>query len=286
MSRSVRPAFDIVCEFGEGPVWDPRGDGLWWLDLARPGLIHGAWATGETRRVDLPVMVGSIAPRRGGGFLAAVPDGFAELGADGRLGESQTPPGLTAPARMNDGGVAPDGSFWAGTAGHPDGVAGALYRIDKRRRITTILDDVTTSNGVGWLPGDEAVYYVDTARQALDLLRPAGTGYRRETVLSFDRGLGVPDGLAVDAEGCAWVAMCFGGRVLRCTPAGEIVDEIVVPASLTTSVAFGGEGLAELFITTGREGLDPEQLADTPDAGRVFVVRPGVAGSGVGYYAG
>ena len=86
-----------------------------------------------------------------------------------------------------------------------------------------------------------------------------------------------PDGAAVDSEGYYWSALYEGGRVVRISPAGEIVQEILVPAKCPTMVAFGGEDLKTLYITS--VGARPnEELAQYPHSGAIFAVRVAVAG--------
>ena len=50
-----------------------------------------------------------------------------------------------------------------------------------------------------------------------------------------------------------------------------------LPVDLVTSMTFGGAGLAELFITTAREGLTPAQRPTQPLAGSVFRSDPASA---------
>ena len=56
---------------------------------------------------------------------------------------------------------------------------------------------------------------------------------------------GRPDGAAVDAEGSSWVAMYEGGRVLRLSPAGELLAEVRMPARCPTMPCFGGADLED-----------------------------------------
>ena len=98
---------------------------------------------------------------------------------------------------------------------------------------------------------------------------------------------GSPDGMAIDDEGCLWVAVWGGKRVDRIDPrSGERIATVSVPASHVSSVAFGGAGLDELYITTARDGLDAHELQAEPHAGDLFVVRPGVTGPAPYRFAG
>jgi len=48
--------------------------------------------------------------------------------------------------------------------------------------------------------------------------------------------------------------------------------------SRPSSVAFGGKSLDELYITSISEGLSPDEKAQQPMAGDLFMVKPGVWG--------
>jgi sugar lactone lactonase YvrE len=75
------------------------------------------------------------------------------------------------------------------------------------------------------------------------------------------------------------------GAVLRIDPLqGVVTDRIRLPVARVTSCCFGGARLDELFITTARSGLPPDDLARQPHAGGIFRVRPGVAGFPAGVF--
>ena len=76
--------------------------------------------------------------------------------------------------------------------------------------------------------------------------------------------------MTVDSDGCLWVAMWGGGRLVRLSPDGELLGEVVVPVEQPSSCVFGGPRRDVLYVTTAREGLDVE-----PDdvAGSVLAVR-------------
>jgi sugar lactone lactonase YvrE len=92
--------------------------------------------------------------------------------------------------------------------------------------------------------------------------------------------------MAVDEDGNLWIAM-FGGGCVQCfTPAGKKLEQIDLPVTQVTSVAFGGEALSDLYITSARYELQPDDLSDQPYAGATFVCSPGVRGLPVGSFAG
>ena len=88
-----------------------------------------------------------------------------------------------------------------------------------------------------------------------------------------------PDGLAVDEEGCIWSALWGASRVVRFSPAGELVGEVHLPALRVSCPAFGGKDMDELFITTA--ALDEDDLEGRKryaDNGSIFRIKVGVKG--------
>ena len=71
--------------------------------------------------------------------------------------------------------------------------------------------------------------------------------------------------------------MIEAARIVKLSPAGELLDEIPLPANAPTMVAFGGADLRTLYITT--IGHRPEAERERfPLNGRVLVTRVAVAG--------
>ena len=125
------------------------------------------------------------------------------------------------------------------------------------------------------------MYYIDSPTKAVDVLDydvATGAATNRRHLISIDDVDGVPDGMAVDAQGHLWVAFFGGGVVRRYDPDGGLDTEIALPASQITSCAFGGDALDELYITSAARGLSATELAEQPHAGAVFRCRPGVSG--------
>jgi sugar lactone lactonase YvrE len=84
--------------------------------------------------------------------------------------------------------------------------------------------------------------------------------------------------MTVDADGCIWSAHNAVGRIVRYTPAGKVDRVIQMPVPRPCSCIFGGDKLDVLYVTTARETLHPDQLAEYPLSGSVFAIHPGVTG--------
>ncbi|WP_432127656.1 SMP-30/gluconolactonase/LRE family protein [Streptomyces sp. bgisy082] len=277
----------------EGPVWDRHRRELLWVDITA-GLVHrgGLVERGDgsglpdvslLATLDLGRHVGAVAPRASGGMIAAAGTDFLGVTEAG----DHSP--IAAPAdaddgvrrRMNDAKCDPRGRLLAGTMAYDltEG-AGSLYRLDPDGTVATLLDSVTISNGLGWSPDGRLLHFADSPTRRVDVFDydvTTGTLSGRRPFAVFDEGE-EPDGLAVDTEGRVWVAVWGAGEVRAFTPEGEPYAAVEVPAAHVSSCAFAGPDLDVLVITTAAEGRSPEQLRDEPDAGRLFVCRPGATG--------
>lgn len=79
--------------------------------------------------------------------------------------------------------------------------------------------------------------------------------------------------MTIDANGNLWIAMFMGSRIVCLnSKTGELIDEIKMPASLITSVSFGGPKLNKMFVTSCSKMLNDEQRKSQPDAGKIFEI--------------
>ncbi|MFE5486163.1 SMP-30/gluconolactonase/LRE family protein [Streptomyces sp. NPDC056527] len=268
---TVETAVREDAELGEGPTWDAVGRRLLWVDILGRRVHTYEPASGRRSVLAVDQHIGAVKPRADGGLVANLRDGIGLYTADGVFSWLRHDP---VPGRRgNDAAVAPDGSLWAGTMRYDQETGGGnLVRIAPGGAATTLLDKVTVSNGVGWSPDHTLTYYIDTPTRRVDVLRVEdGHVVERREFATVEEGAGFPDGLAVDAEGCVWVALWDGGALRRYTPRGTLDRILPLPVARPTACAFGGPGLRDLYVTTARTGLrDPE-----PAAGSLLVL-PGI----------
>jgi sugar lactone lactonase YvrE len=293
------PAAPPAAEHGEGPTWDDGRGELLWVDIAA-GTVRRATVAADGTLTEVAVhragsTVGAVVPAADGGWLVAADGGFTHLAEDGTArvllalaGEGGGPE--DGGTRMNDGKCDRAGRFLAGTMAFDQRPgAGALYRLDLDGTVTTVLDGLTVSNGIGWSPDDRTVYLADSGPGVVhafdhDPATGAFTGGR--VLLDFSGGDGVADGLTVDDEGCLWTALWGAGQVRRYSPTGDLLAVVDVPVAQTSSCAFAGPGRDLLVISTSTEGMDDAARAAQPDAGRLFTARPGVTGPPASSYRG
>ncbi|HET9773143.1 MAG TPA: SMP-30/gluconolactonase/LRE family protein [Acidimicrobiia bacterium] len=275
---------DPVAYHGEGPVWSPLWGGLRWVDMLA-GDVLSLDPDGRIERRHVGTVAAAVRPRRSGGAVLGVERGFALEDPSGAI-TTLDPLWLHDRVRMNEGACDPDGRFYCGSMGYDrQPGAGSVYRLDPDGSVRAVVEGVTISNGLDWSPDGSLAYYNDTETYRVDVFdydTDSGLTARRPFV-TIDPDDGRPDGLTVDAEGGVWVALNLGGAVRRYGSDGALEAVVELPVRKVTACTFGGERLNELYITTSREGLAPDE---EPAAGSLFRADVGVVGQPVREFAG
>ncbi|HEY4268007.1 MAG TPA: SMP-30/gluconolactonase/LRE family protein [Galbitalea sp.] len=291
MSYQAEVVTDEVSEHAEGPLWSVDRRSLLWVDQYR-GLVKEFRPEGDDSGMlntwSLGMTIGAIVPRQTSGWMIAAGDGFHRLDEDGGLtpvADVLPPDGVRR--RMNDGKCDPLGRFWAGSMAYAKETgAGSLYRLESGTAVE-VLRDVTISNGLAWDASGETLFFIDTPLQSVRQFRVTPEGLvDPRVVVDIPAGLGAPDGMSRDREGCFWVALWGGSAVQRYSPRGKLLQRIEVAAHQVSSCCFGGAGLSTLFITTSAEGYSPADLEADPNAGRIFAFQTDTVGLAPDVYRG
>jgi len=286
---SVQCVADVHAALGEGPVWVAREAALYWLDIK--GLkIFRLNDNGQIDAWPTPLRVGSLAPRKNGGFIGGTEDGIAIIDPISDRYELVAKPEEDLPDnRFNDGKVDRRGRFWAGTMDDTEkDSTGMLYCVEQDLGVAAIDGGYKVTNGPAFSPSGDIMYHNDSARQvtyAFDMDSSGKPGERR-VFMQFGPGDGYPDGMTVDAEGCLWIAFWDGWAVRRYSPRGEWLQTIRMPVARPTSCAFGGRDLDRLYITSACIGLDESALQMQPNAGGLFMLTSSVRGLADAPFAG
>ena len=289
-------ANDVV---GESLVWSAGDHALYWVDiggkrvhrLEPTGGQHATWAT-----PDFPTSIGI---RAKGGFIVGLRREVCLWEPGGVFRPIAIPEPDLPDNRLNEGIVAPDGSFWVGTMQNnltDDGLSkamsrdsGAYYRIAPDFRVARLTPrEYGITNTMAWL-ADGRFITADTTKNilyAFDYDSSAATlSNRRVFASGFDRGL--PDGSCVDAEGYLWNCRVVGGSCLaRFAPDGRVDRIVELPCSWPTSCSFGGSDLSVLYVTSARFTMSDDHLAANPHEGALFSIDVGKRGTTTYQFAG
>lgn len=291
-NQSCRPAMketpqivvDQPAQLGEGALWNPLNNTLLWIDIEGKKLNIYDPEKDSNKIIGLNKRIGTVVPVDEKNVLVALEDGIYQLNTETEELVKKASPEPNRPGnRFNDGKCDPSGRFWAGTMSlNGDEKQGALYRIDAGFSVKKMIDSVSISNGIAWSLDRTKMYYIDTPTKtvmAYDYDDESGEITDPQVAITIPDSLGFPDGSTLDAEGMLWIAMWNGHCVSRWNPrTGELLQTIDIPALNVTSCAFGGDQLDELYVSTASIGMNDEQKAAYPDAGKLFVVKPGMKG--------
>jgi sugar lactone lactonase YvrE len=288
---TATPASTERFRLGEGPVWDAARDRLLWVDIEGGAVLEGV-LDGDTitvtGRVGFDTMVGAVAVATDGTLLVAAQEQLVVRHPDGTRSDGPRVIPAGAARRLNDGGTDPAGRFLVGTLslGGPS-QREVLVRLEADGRLTVLDDDLSLSNGLAWSSDGRRMFSVDTLARTVSVrdydVGSGAVGPRRVHLRLED---GFPDGIAMDAADHLWVAVWGGGEVRRYAPDGALADRVATGAPHTSSVAFAGDDLRVLVITTATSELSEEQLQSHPDSGRMFTARVNVPGLPVASWQG
>ncbi|MBM6549735.1 SMP-30/gluconolactonase/LRE family protein [Marinomonas ostreistagni] len=272
----MRCVLDAKAKLAECPRWDEQTQTLYFVDIDSFAL-HAYHLPSESHKVrHFDEEIGCFSLAQGGGFIAAFRSGvytFSDF--DAPLTSYWQADYDVTTTRFNDGRCDPAGRFLAGTMYAPkDAFAAGLYQFEKGQQ--RLLDQAAwTSNGLAFSPDHSIMYYSDTPNHIVyqfDYDVSTGVASNKRTFIEFPRGNGRPDGAAVDRDGNYWSALYQGQRVVKISPAGDILAEYPVPATYPTMVAFGGKDMNTLFVSTCRAAQSAEELEQFPAAGGIFAL--------------
>ena len=279
-------ARDIV---GESLVYDDERDDLVWVDIAGKRIHRLNVATRAHDAWPAPDFPTSIGLRKGGGAVVGLRDRVVlwDFGGPFRT-LAIVEPDLVR-NRLNEGRVAPDGTFWVGTMRdnlNPDGTqrdldcsSGAVYRVAADGAVTRLTpNEFGITNTMAWTK-DGRFLVGDTLKNEIYAyhLKNGGLSDKRLHVAPFARGL--PDGSCLDSDDGLWNCRVVGGRaVARFRPDGSFDRLAELPCSWPTSCTFGGADMSTLYVASARFTMSAEHLAANPQEGALFALDVGARG--------
>ena len=270
---------DYQCVTGEGPLWHPLDKRLYWTDIHTGRMFRYDPLSGKHEQFYEGDKVGGFTIQADGGLLLFGAGGSIRTWKQGRTSTLIHEIPAEVDSRFNDVIADPTGAVFCGTMSSPDH-AGRLYRLDQSGNLTKVLDGVGTSNGMGFTPDGEHMYYTDTRKREIYIFRYnpySGSISHRQVFVRVpdEESEGGPDGMTVDADGYVWSARWDGGCLVRYTPDGIEERRVRFPAKKVSSVTFAGEDCTDMYVTTAGGN---DKGANGPGAGALFRINLGIKG--------
>lgn len=276
-------------ELGEGVLWRPSDQTIWWTDIVGKTLYSLTWGQTEPTTFDVPEKLCSF------GFVESDEDclivafetGFAYFWpGSGKVDWLCRPSELRYgdSTRLNDGRVGPDGAFWAGSMSEDShDQAGAaqtgLYRLSKYGEAEMVVPGLAISNGLCWSPDGRQIYCSDSSKGEIykaDFDALTGTCGAFEVFAMPQKG--GPDGAVTDSDGRYWSALWGGHRVACFDHTGSEVAALNMPVPQPTIPAFGGPDLDHMIIASAHTGLPDSVRVRFPQSGNLFIYKTSVTG--------
>ena len=275
-SARARMIDERTCFLGEGPLWHPDRETLFWFDIIGNRLLARGpegleeWQLGEHHSA-----------------AGIVDENTLLVASETGLWTFDIPTGRRSPVskleanlpdtRSNDGRADSQGGFWIGTMGKKaEAGRGAIYRYYEGE-LRPLVSGMTVPNAICFAPDGACAYFACTAQQKIHRQRLDAKGWpigEAETFVDLAAEGLYPDGAVVDADAGVWNAQWGAGRVARYTPDGQFDIAIEIPGKNSTCPVFGGRDLETLYVTSAQEGL----TSPGPDDGKLYAVQPDHAG--------
>jgi sugar lactone lactonase YvrE len=271
---------DRRCELGEGPLWHPECEQLFWFDILGKRLMtRSAEGPQEWHFAENVSAAGWIDDHR---LLIASESALFRFdlttGArfDLCLLEAENPA-----TRSNDGRADPQGGFWIGTMGKKaEAGAGAIYRYSKGE-LRRLFASISIPNSICFTPDGREARFSDSATQKVMRVALDADGWPRgepSVFLDLTAGTAEPDGAVIDAHGVMWLAEWGASRVSAYDGTGQRIRTVDVPARQSSCPAFGGPDLGTLFVTSALQGMTAAARAAEPQGGMTFAAVVGARG--------
>ena len=247
-----------LCSLGEGPLWHPMRNELFWFDILGKRMLSRKGDAGCEWQFDVHFSAAGWVDQDT--LLLASETALwrfeVETGDKSQICSLEADNLIT---RSNDGRADPWGGFWIGTMGkRAEPSAGSIYRY-YRGAVRKLVANITISNAICFAPDKNCAFYTDTVTQKI-MRQPLASadGWPVGTPDVFVDLTGArlnPDGAVCDADGNLWVAMWGASCVICFAPDGRELRRVELPARQPTCPAFGGPTLRDLYVTSASDGL-------------------------------
>ncbi|KAL5279629.1 RGN.2 family protein [Megaselia abdita] len=268
-----------VSGIGEQPHWDSSTQSLYYVDVENAVLLRYNSQENKVHRckVENVEFTSFIVPVEGKPNIFAVGCG-RDINLIEWNGYSEpctvketiaTIENLPSDLRFNHGNCDPSGRLFAGTAKYSGDVytntGAALYKYNNGE-MEEVLSDVGIANGLIWDKSRDLFYFNDGLKynsmvydydiENGEIITSSESVFTKENIEQEEDPSYMPDGVTITSEGYPITTVYKGGKLLQYNRDGEIVKEFCVPTKTTTSSAFGGEDLEDIYVTSEADGSE------------------------------
>jgi D-xylonolactonase len=182
------------CHNAEGPLWHPIEQRLYWTDIPTGLLFRYDYATQTHEQIYVGESVGGFTIQEDGSLLLFKARGAIERWQEEKITTMLPELPDERETRFNDVIADPEGRVFCGTMPTPKRL-GRLYRLDPNGSLTKILNGIGVSNGMGFTPDRQHLYFTDSAKREIYLFdydQKSGTLSNQRVHITIPVGQGLP----------------------------------------------------------------------------------------------
>jgi len=141
---------------------------------------------------------------------------------------------------------------------------GRLWRVEFDGAVHLLESGMGTTNGIEVSPTEDVLYVNESVQRrvwAYDLGRDGTVSNKRLLIEFPDFGL---DGMRCDVAGNLYVTRHGKGSVVKVSPRGEALTEVLLTGANPTNIAFGGPDGRTCYVTVADRGNIETFRADLP----------------------
>lgn len=145
---------------------------------------------------------------------------------------------------------------------------GNVWKI-QNGQFENLLSNMGTTNGIEVSPDQKTLYINESVQRkvwAFTINPDGGLSNKRELISFEDFGM---DGMRCDIEGNLYITRYGKGTVVKVSPSGEILKEIILKGKKPSNIAFGGTKGRTAYITLQDRGYIEQFKVEAP--GNAFI---------------
>jgi L-arabinonolactonase len=264
------------CSLGEGIIWSPRLQCLFWLDITEKCIFQkhiSSLNTNFDRRWIVDFIPSALVLLENENEILVVSDvGLLRLdlqqGSFNRLVEFN----LLDCYRTNDAGVGPNNTLWVGIMEkEPSGLNGSILVIFPDGYTTKLALPIGIPNTFVLKNSSSFMYISDSFLGLMYsievLIEGYDISYKLKEFFSTNSTIVTPDGGCISHEDLLLTSLWDGECIGVYDKNGNQVSDFPLPVLRPTNCCIGGDGCKTLYITSARLGLSNDQLSKYPLSG-------------------
>ena len=282
IKQSIEPVLTLHNQLGEGPIWHPSEQQLYWVDILAKQVHCFNPETGSDRVWQLDDLCSFVIPGVDQSMYVGHPQGIFKYDTEfkTRLFIADPEPHLPQ-NRLNDAQVASNGLLYFGTMDlWESNQSGSFWGLFPSGEMIRLTSGITITNGPAQNAEGTVLYLTDTVARTIYRapIKTSGRLGEPQVFRTFSLNEGYPDGMAVDSLGRLWCCHWGAGQISCSDANGYVVQRISLPVTNPTKLAFGGDDLSTLYITSARKGLSEEHLSAHPMEGSLLKIEVDIPG--------